>query len=123
MVGALNSGRAVQTLALLDMLELPYNLDHADHSCRPGLGLQGSSGQADLQVGELHHAPVPSNPEEIDIDGAASDADAPGDAGGSGVLAKGAEGGGTLPSNPEEIDIEVGSDEEKEDPMFQPMQI
>ncbi|CAL5222243.1 g4577 [Coccomyxa viridis] len=73
-----NSPRSPQTVAFLEMLGLPYNLDHKDSSQAPA-----GSASAGADSGA---APAAANAEEIDIDDVddePEDADVAGDAGDS----------------------------------------
>lgn len=114
-----------QTVGLLDMLQLPYNLDHAEAAAAYAQG--GSSrhmgGHTVLARGSGPPPPPPpasKNPEEIDLDDSLEE--------GPQAPQQQAEVQAGAPKNPEEIelgssDVDDGGAGEEQDPMFRPLEL
>lgn len=131
--------RNPQTVELLDMLQLPYNLDHSEAAAAyaqgsssgggRGRGAGRGGGRSSFMGGhsmlpQLQDGPPPppppasANPEEIDLGSSDAEVEASGPP-------------PPVASNPEEIDIgsdidaadEHGRSREQEDPIFQPINL
>eukprot|EP00983_Pelagomonas_calceolata_P076080 1153271-Pelagomonas_calceolata.AAC.1 len=129
----------MQTVELLDMLQLPYNLDHSEAAAAyaqgsssgggRGRGAGRGGGRSSFMGGhsmlpQLQDGPPPppppasANPEEIDLGSSDAEVEASGPP-------------PPVASNPEEIDIgsdidaadEHGRSREQEDPIFQPINL